>query len=130
MSAWDEAIRLTKMIFGEIYAKDFSNRKSFDAFVTCLINEIKLKNMKYSYTSSYFDDQFMFHVNIVYIDPRGYGTGAMTTFNFPMIWDDSGFNSSHMDNISTFLGTPMYMFNRDEKTTKQFNIQHEIRTEL
>jgi len=126
MNLQNESIRLTKLIFPEIYAKSFPDRKDFDSFVIGLINKNKLHDVEYHYTSLYLHNRFNFHV---YVTDNI--TFSITTFSFCMVWDDTRFNSDfNMDNIATYIGTPSYMFGRNESTDVRYEIHDEIKTFL
>jgi len=110
MSAYEETKRLTKILFNELYAREFKSRIDFDYVVTSIIRNNKRDGVKYSYNSLYFINDnhrdFMFHVTVT-----AEGCYSVTTFSFNMIWDDSGFqNKFNTDNISIYEGTPGYWF--------------------
>ncbi len=119
-SAYDESVRITKLIFSEIYAKEFSSRKKFDEFVIDLVKKNKLEGGQYTYYSLYLHNTFNVHVNIV-ID----NCFSPTTLAFCMIWNTDGdgrkcenrFTSSNTDNIATYIGCPGYWFTPKEMRT-------------
>jgi len=125
-NAYGESVRITKIIFNAIYAKEFGNRNEFDGFVTHLLKSIKPENAEYTYYSLYLLGEFTIHVNVV-ID----NCFSPTTLGFNMIWDDKGFtNENYTDNVSIYIGTPAYWFGRNEQTNINMKVKDEIKVTI
>ena len=111
MNVYDETVRMTKLIFNEIYAKKFVDRKELDSFIVDFIRKHKVDETEYSYISLYLSDFFSFHIKII-----NDGQYSVTTFSFYMIWDDRKFDKYDTDNINIYIGTPFYWFGRNEQS--------------
>jgi hypothetical protein len=127
-TAFPESLRITKVIFNAIYAKEFKNREAFDEFLIDLLKKEKPDNAEYTYYSLYLRNTFTIHVNVVINK-----SFSPTTFIFCMIWDVDGsgkkledrFTTFNLDSIATYIGTPAYWFGRNENTNVVMEVKDE-----
>ena len=122
-TTYTEITKLTLLIFNEIFRKNISNRKHFDQIVTNIVKHNKVDKHVYNYSSLYFGEhsQFRFHLSIT--DNK---TADTVTFHFYMVWNDTGFNESHMSSISVNTGTPLDWYSGRGKELEKDKFEIEL----
>jgi len=122
-TAYEETVRLAKLIFQEIYEKRFSNRKEFDNFTSQLVKDTKQPDTEYTYSSLYLSkhSHFTFHIKVVC--NRCY---SVITFSFCMIRGDSQFSNGNISSVSINIGTPAYWYGNESMFSEPVKEKEEM----